>query len=114
MAVTAQMKRGRPIRLCGLGASLRDGVRETLPPYSIPGFDTLPCELRAHSKVTFAASAAHVWEWLAMTNHGAEDMAVRLYLEDGAGKVYDWGEWGSFNATTPLMSLPSDDEGSRD
>lgn len=105
--LTVQMQRGRPLILYEAGICLRDGSRHQLPRYSVAGLDRLPRDLSPRGKVTIAVSAAHVWQRLVQLRRGAEDVAVCLYVEDGAGHYYDSSEWVVFNATTPSMILPS-------
>lgn len=108
LIVTATMKRGRPMKLYGVGIFLRDGSRGAIQEYRISEVDKLPCELKPRHRATVAVSAEQVHQWLIRSGRGAEDVDVGLYLEDGVGQRYEWGEWAVFNATTGRMTLPSD------
>jgi len=106
--IVASMRRGRPVTIHHAGVRLRDGSRKRLP-QTTHYKDCSPrqVELKARHKIAMSVLLPHVWEHLIASGHGAQDIDVSFYLEDGAGGFFDWPEWRVANATTRTIELPA-------
>jgi hypothetical protein len=111
IVLTARMSRGSPLVIHHSGLRLRDGTRKRLSVTThYSQCVRLPSELRSNHKLSVSMLLGHVWDYLVLTNHGAEDVDVSFYFEDGAGRYFDWPEWVPTNATLRQLRLPSADD----